>query len=263
VSTDLNVRLRDSPAFRDLGGTATDDGRRVRPGRLFRADALTALAAPDRAVIDRLGLRLVCDLRGHAERARAPALGWLQPAPRTLHLDIATALAADVAPFVERLGRGRDAAAAAAMMRATYAALPRAAAPSLQTLFKSLCDGELPVLVHCTAGKDRTGFVTAMILSALGVGRNSVYADYLRGSGRDPQQADQPSAHALETMIGRRLDPEEAGLVHGVRRDYLDAAFAAIERGWGGTTGYLQRAAGLDADRLMALRALLSAPDRA
>ncbi len=249
--------LRGSPAFRDLGGAPTDDGRRVKPRRFFRADALATLDAADRGTIDALGLRLVCDLRSASERERTACLTWLYPAPRRLQLDVSAGVNNEVAASIARLIIGPDPDAAAAMMLATYAALPHSAAPLLHELFQCLTDGEVPLLVHCTAGKDRTGFVTALILLAVGVTPEFVRADYLRGSGHDPNTVEQPSSRMLEVIVGRRLTPAESAYVHAVRPEYLDAALAAIERGWGTPLAYLERVAGLDAGRRQALRAHL------
>lgn len=246
--------LAGSTAFRDLGGSPTLDGRHIAVGRLFRADALSALDDSDRAIIEELELRLVCDLRSRDERERTRCLHWLRPAPRVLQLELSSGLATATAPSIERLIRGPDPDAASAMMRTTYAELPGSASPFFRELFHALAAGELPVLVHCTAGKDRTGFTIAMILSALGVPRDVIYDDYLLGSGRDPLAADQPSSHLLESLIGRLLEPEEAVLVHGVHREYLDAAFSSIERDWGGPLRYLAQAADVDARCILALQ---------
>jgi protein-tyrosine phosphatase len=251
--------LAGSPAFRDLGGAPTVDGRRVAPGRLFRADELSSLDAADRAVVEALRLSVVCDLRGAAERQRTPSLDWLDPPPRRLHLEVSSGLVASVTPWLERLRQGPDPEAAQMMMRTTYGELPRSAAPMLGALFEALDSGELPVLVHCTAGKDRTGFTVAMVLSALDVDPEYIYEDYLLGSGRDPLAVDQPSAHMLEAILGRMLEPEEAHLVHGVRREYLDAAFASITNEWGSTMAYLKRAVGIDRQRRARLRERLLA----
>ena len=245
--------LAGSAAFRDLGGLPGAGGRCLAHGRLFRADALSDVGHDQRAFLGALGLRLVCDLRGSAERDREPCLAWLEPAPRRLHLDVSSGLAVATAGSVALLRRGPDPAAAAAMMRTTYAQLPHAAAPLLGQLFEAMADGHWPVLVHCTAGKDRTGFAIAMILSALGTPRELIFDDYLRGSGRDPLLHDQPSGRLLEAIVGRRLEPDEAVLVHGVHREYLAASFATIERDWGSVAEYLARAAGLDAARSRAM----------
>ena len=99
-----------------------------------------------------------------------------------------------------------------------------------------------------------------MILTALDVPRTHVEVDYLLGSGRDPQHVDQPSSHMMTAILGRTLDPAEARHVHAVHRDYLDAAFAAIERDWGSPLNYLKQAAGIDAPLQVALQQALLEP---
>lgn len=250
----VSLRLAGSAAFRDLGGAPAADGRRLATGRLFRSDALVELTEGDRAIVDGVGLRVVCDLRSVAERERAPCLDWMEPAPRRICLDLSAGLGASTAAAIACMRAGPDPEAAASMMRATYRELPRSSAALLRQLFDMLVAGEFPALLHCTAGKDRTGFVVAMVLEALGVSREFVVADYLRGSGRDPLDHWQPSSRLLETMVGRVLDPDEAVLVHGVRLEYLEAAYATIESDWGDSTRYLERAAGLTTDRCRVMR---------
>ena len=223
-------------------------------GRLFRSDALVELTGDDRAIVKGLGLRVVCDLRSVAERERTPCLDWMQPAPRRICLDLSEGLGASTAANIKHMREGPDPEAAASMMRATYRELPRSSATLLRQLFDVLVAGEVPLLLHCTAGKDRTGFVVAMILDALGVPREFVVADYLRGSGRDPLDDAQPSSRLLETIVGRVLAPEEAVLVHGVHREYLEAAYATIESDWGDVRRYLECVAGLTTDRRHVMR---------
>jgi protein-tyrosine phosphatase len=248
------ITLAGSAAFRDLGGAPTVDRRRVACGRLFRADALSGLDVQDRATLRSLNLRLICDLRSSAERSSKPCLDWLDPAPRRLQLELSAALAAATLPLLERLRRGPDPEAARELMEATYAELPGSAAPFLAQLFESLATGEWPLLVHCTAGKDRTGFTVAMILTALDVEPDFIRHDYLRGSGRNPLESEQPSTHMMDALIGRRLTDEESRFVHAVHRGYLDAAYARIARDWGSPLAYLERVAGVDARRRATLR---------
>jgi protein-tyrosine phosphatase len=248
------TRLAGSAAFRDLGGAPTKDGRRIAYGKLFRADALSQLDSHDRTTLNQLKLRLVCDLRSESERTSRPCLDWLDPAPRRLHLELSAGLAAATLPFLERMRRGSDREAARGLMETTYSELPQAAAPFLSRLFESLVAGEWPLLVHCTAGKDRTGFTVAMILAALEVEPTFIRDDYLRGSGRNPLEIEQPSSHMMKALIGRDLTAEESRYVHAVHGNYLDAAYARIARDWGGPLDYLERAAGLDAGRRATLR---------
>jgi protein-tyrosine phosphatase len=248
------IRLSGSAAFRDLGGAPALDGGRLRYGRLFRADALSQVDAHDRATLDQLNLRLICDLRSATERTSTPCLDWLDPAPRRLHLELSAGLVTATLPFLERLRRGPDPEAARALMETTYAHLPQSAAPFLAQLFESLLAGEWPLLVHCTAGKDRTGFTVAMILTALDVEPDFIRDDYLRGSGRNPLETEQPSTHIMDALIGRRLTDEESRFVHAVDGSYLDTAYARIAHDWGDALTYLERAAGLDGSRRARLR---------
>lgn len=248
------LHLPGSPAFRDLGGMVTTDGRRLAPRRLFRADALHSPAIDRDRLLPELALRLVCDLRSAEERELARCLHWLDPAPRSLHVELSADLAVPAAPFVRRMIAAPDPDAAQALMRLTYASMPRAAVSRLHVLFDALAAGEWPAVIHCTAGKDRTGFTVAMLLAALGVHRDAIYADYLLGSRRDPLQVDSPSSQYLTRLLGRELVPDEARFMHGVRREYLDASMEAIERDWGSIPLYLQQGLGLDDARLSRLR---------
>jgi protein-tyrosine phosphatase len=238
--------LSGSPAFRDLGGLPTADGRRIACGRLYRADALHSRDVDADGVLDQLGLRLVCDLRSLEEREFAPCLQWLDPGPATLQLELASNIAEPATPLLRRMIQGIDPEAARALMLLTYREMPRAAAARLGTLFRRLSAGEWPVLIHCTAGKDRTGLTVASLLWSLGVPQDLVLDDYLLGSRRDPLAAESPSAQFFTQILRRPLHADEARYVHGVQREFLDASLRTIEQEWGGIDGYLHSGIGLD-----------------
>jgi protein-tyrosine phosphatase len=246
--------LSGSPAFRDLGGLPAADGRRIACGRLFRADALHSRDIDANDVLGRLGLRLVCDLRSGEEREFARCLHWLDPSPGILHLELASNIAEQATPWLKRMVQGTDPEAARALMLLTYGEMPRAAAAKLGTLFQRLAAGEWPVLIHCTAGKDRTGLTIASLLWGLGVPGDVVYDDYLRGSGRDPLDLQSPSSRFFAQILHRPLHADEARIVNGVQREFLDAAISTIEQEWGGVDGYLRRGIGLDDALITALR---------
>jgi protein-tyrosine phosphatase len=128
----------------------------------------------------------------------------------------------------------------------------------------SLLADERPVITHCFAGKDRTGFTVAVVLEAIGVGRDAILADYLRSNDAVPQLR----SRLLEMMDNRasdRITPEaitfaDARLtdeVLGVREEYLDAARRSIDENYGSLRGYLD-AAGVSADDVTALRSALA-----
>jgi protein-tyrosine phosphatase len=248
--------LRGAPAFRDLGGIATGDGRRVRRGRLFRSEALTEPCLEDRATLSALGLRLVCDLRNASERAAWPCLTWLEPAPQWLNLELTEALRPHTHPMLERMRAGPCPATALAMMLCTYSSLPAAAAPHLRALFGQLATGQVPALVHCSAGKDRTGFVAAMLLGTLGVPRQLIYDDYLHTAGRSHVHRHRTQQIMLQ-LTGKPLDEESLNILSDVRPEYLGATFSAIETQWGTLEDYLREEAGVDTELRSTLHGLL------
>ena len=106
----------------------------------------------------------------------------------------------------------------------------------------------LPALVHCTSGKDRTGFGIAVLLSALGVGRETIVADYLLTNS---YQRD------LAFMVGTDVDPEVLAIVKAADAEYLGAAFDAIERTWGEVHQFIRQGLGLSERDLARLQELL------
>jgi protein-tyrosine phosphatase len=238
--------LRGAPAFRDLGGIPTRGGQTIRRGRLFRSEAPIEPGPEDRATLTALGLRLVCDLRSAAERAASPCLTWLEPAPQSLHMELAAGLPPYTDALLQQLRSNPCAATALEMMLCTYANLPAAAASHVRTLFLRLADGQLPALIHCSAGKDRTGFIVAMLLGALGVSRPLIYADYLYTADRSQAVHRARTAQIMLQLTGRELDAAALNVLSDVRSQYLDATFQAIETRWGGLEDYLREAVGVD-----------------
>jgi protein-tyrosine phosphatase len=200
-------------------------------------------------------------LRSAAERAARPMLAWLEPAPRSLHLAPAPLLEEGTRPCLESLGNAPTARTAELLMVRTYELLPAAFAPRLAELFRVLLEGQAPALVHCSAGKDRTGFVVATILSALGVRREAVLQDYL--SAAAPEHAArnrERTAQIMQIVLGRPLAPAAVAALSGVRPEFLEASLAAIDRDYGSLGKYLERAAGLDAAARSALEARFLEP---
>lgn len=168
------IRLEGAFNFRDLGGLATRDGRRIRPGLLFRSDTLQALTAADVAILrNDLGLGLIVDLRLADEVAgegRGPIAAW--PDVRHLNAPMAMASIEGVAADAVMPLLYRSCLASDSMVRAIEAVARHAGTP---TLF------------HCAAGKDRTGLVAAMLLSLAGVDDEAIIADYLQSASAMPR----------------------------------------------------------------------------
>ncbi len=257
IAAERRLALQGARNFRDLGGYATSDGRRVRWGRLYRSDALDQLSDADLEHLSRLGIRLVCDLRSAAEReaapdrlppARRPALAWLPIGgegfdPGELQRRI---LSGDL--------EGLDLAELLVEANRSFA---REGSPPVAALFERLADpAQLPALVHCTGGKDRAGFAAALVLLALGVPRESVFDDYLLTNYFTHEETER-RLRGIRLASLFRTDPERVRPLLGARRAYLEAGLGAIDERWGSFEAYLAQALGVGPERRQRLRANL------
>lgn len=230
--------------LRDLGGIALDRDRRVRQGVLFRSGQLSDLD-PDRdRAVAALGVRTVVDLRTADERQWAP-----DRLPQRARLFVADvlgdhpgvaparlrALLADPDEAKRALGGGR----AEELFAETYRkmVLSPGAAAAYRAFLEAVADpGARPLLFHCTAGKDRTGWAAAVLLMILGASRETVRADFL---------AVNPAVRAafapyVQKFLDGGGDPVVATAVVEVRPRYLDVALDAMDERWGGLDGYVR-----------------------
>ena len=245
-----------APNFRDLGGRPAGAGRQVRHGRIYRSEAIPTLGSEEAERLAALGIRVVCDLRSEAERTHAAGY-WLGSDATVLPMDVVADFRADADPLAAMRDDPGE-AGAIALMTDTYEALPAACAPHLALLFDRLVQEETPLLVHCTAGKDRTGFVVAMLLHALGVPEDAIMADYLR-SGDCPNPAVVAATRRImEAALGNPVQDSALIALAGVRPAYLAASYARIRRDHGSVALYLREAAGLDEERQARLIATLT-----
>jgi protein-tyrosine phosphatase len=220
--------------LRDMGGYATADGRRVKRGMLFRSGMMSLLTAEDEAHLAGLGIATVCDLRRAGERRRDPTR-WCEPAGVfywSREFDESSGVLGDVL---------RGALPTAEHMRAAMISIYREIlvdhAPSYRFLFERLAGGHVPLLFNCSAGKDRTGVGAALILSALGVPRATIYEDYLLTNDFADFRRIQGRWDVEDHYHG--VAPEVMAPLLTADADYLDAAFQSLDRDHGGVDAYL------------------------
>ena len=161
------IALEGAVNFRDLGGYATEDGLRTRWRVLFRADGLSELTEADLVILRQLGIRTVIDLRtGHElEQSRFD----VDAHPVEFHHF----------PFIKSLPRPDEFAQAPGFLGTQYTEMLDLATPQIVGALTALAaPGARPAVFHCTAGKDRTGLLSALVLSLLGVPEETVVADY-------------------------------------------------------------------------------------
>jgi protein-tyrosine phosphatase len=236
------VPLQGGSNFRDLGGYRTAAGQLVRRGIVFRSAHLGGLTAQDRAALGQLGVRTIVDLRGVGEAAETP---------HSIDGLACRVVGAHIEPGIGDRIRNAVASGTAnphlmmQFLTEHYRDYPRRCAPGFRTLFATLCDAQhRPLVFHCTAGKDRTGFASALLLTLLGVARDTVLEDYLR-------------TNELWTgHVGRypELDIDTRAAIVEARTPYLEAAFEVVQAEFGGAEAFAERALGLDAAALRRLR---------
>jgi len=243
--------------FRSLGGLPAAGGRRLRSHALMRADRLVGLDARDWQALARTGLATICDLRSDAERAEHPNAVPFTLRVHELNCRVNNDLRAD--PSLARLmAEDPSARGAERVMIEIYRRFPSYMGATLSAVVERLLEGGAPMLVHCSAGKDRTGFVIAMLLHALDVPEPLIREDYL--ASRHWPGAIHHRA-SLAERLGRFMPASELAAavdtVIDVREVYLDAALGAAVTEFGSTNRYLELAAGLDATRRELLREAL------
>jgi protein-tyrosine phosphatase len=228
-----HLSLSGASNFRDLGGYPGRGGRMVRWRQIFRSNHLGHLTADDIDVLRPLGLKSAFDFRGTEERVAA-ACGLAEIAVHSLPIEPTV-----VAALRARLAGGVVLSSADALdvMRDSYRNYVRYNTPSFRALFAHLLEDRAPLVIHCTAGKDRTGFACALILHGLGVPDEVIAEDYLltnRFYRRDP---------------GASSDlPDDVKQVLGsVEASFLAAAFGAISADYGDLESYFSDGLGLGA----------------
>ncbi|HWK44542.1 MAG TPA: tyrosine-protein phosphatase [Stellaceae bacterium] len=238
---DRLIVLEGATNFRDLGGYATDEGRTLRWGMVYRADGLGRLTDRDHDRLAGLGIRSVVDFRCDAERARLPNRLPTDLAGRTHHLSIEPGrrdvLLAHLDAKTAKPEHGRD------HMIDVYRSFPIEHAAQFRRFFELLLDDEaVPLVFHCAAGKDRTGFAAALFLMALGVHAETVRADYLL-----------TNRHWRNVSPGL-LPPDVLAPIIAADLDYLDAGLAAIDHAHGSIDAFFEQCLGLDAGNRARLR---------
>ena len=249
LSSEL-VRLASADNFRDVAGTGarhpTRDGEHVRRGVYYRSNELR-LTEEDVVELGRLGITCVHDLRTSPEIDRHPDVPL--PGASWQHVDVLGIPLDEIATLPDR-------AAAVTMMERVYRGFvehpPTRAA--LGTLLRRLAEDGVH-LFHCSAGKDRTGWVAALLLEIAGVAREVVEADYLL---TDEYAA--ASREATLRLVAEHLGEHMTGVYEPVLAAdlaYLRTAYAAVDSAYGSVDAYLRDGLGLDDEVLARLRGRL------
>ena len=244
-SAKRHVVLQGAANFRDIGGYETKDGHHVKWGEIYRSADISKLTDADLAVLKQRNITYDVDLRGTQESAKAP--DKINPGTDYI-LCPAGSDNMDWMKIMSQLkGNGGD-----SLMDVYYGNTQYLAA-RYKPFFDKLLG--LPagqsLVYHCTAGKDRTGIATALLLYALGVPYKTIAADY---EATNYYRKDVNAATEGQMVAYMHLDPQVAKDMMAAKKSYLDTTFAAINKQYGSIDNFLRDQVGLDDKKIATLK---------
>jgi protein-tyrosine phosphatase len=240
VAAERLVPLEGAVNFRDLGGYPTRDGGHTRWGRVFRSAGLHRLTLADRVQLERLGLRVVYDLRRDDERERDPNA-------------VGDDLRAVPVPLMSGKGDMTNPDGVAFLLD-VYREMIAGAAPLLASVLTGLTEPDgVPAVFHCAAGKDRTGITAAMLLSVLGVGDEHILDDY----ALTERYSDGTHPAVVERMLADGFHPDALVGLASSPRHLMGTIIEEVRAAHGSAEAYLVAQGGLDPEVPAELRRLL------
>jgi protein tyrosine/serine phosphatase len=250
-----HIPLQGVENFRDFGDYAAGQGR-LKTGVLFRAAHQAQATDEDLVVLAGLNLATIVDLRRPNERQRDPSRRWADFAAEVIDNDLGVTGEDPWHAFLRESDLSVESVRGYLVEYYRRAPFKERHLDLFRRYFQALGEAKGPVLIHCAAGKDRTGLLAALTHHVAGVSDDDLIDDYLltnneaRFARRGPQFAD-----LLEVELGRRPSDAALRVAMGVEADYLATAIAEMKAQYGSIDGYLEQAVGLDTAGREAVRA--------
>ena len=240
--------------FRDLGGYKTEDGRRIKWGKIYRSDNLHSLTDEDVKYLSRLNIKSVVDFRSDEERESEP--DRLTPGMTQVLLPIKFQPKElddeTLKNLMENLTFGT--LDSSNLLVDFNIVIVKDFADEYKKFFRHVIENNAePIVFHCTAGKDRAGFASAMILTVLGVPREKVIEDYLLTNTYVKDHVDSEMLE-IELKTFFRADTDNLRKINLVAERYIQAAFDTINSEWGGMDNYISGPLSLTEEDILKLQ---------
>ena len=236
--------------LRDYGGYAARGGGKLKTGLLWRSSQHVDANDVDLAAIAGLNLTTVIDLRGDSERESFPCA---RPAGFSAHIIKVAGETTGHAPHIEAAREVRTVADAFVSLQNGYANMPFR--PQIIEIFRdyfvALSSRAGASLVHCLAGKDRTGVIVALFHHLMGVHSDDIMADYLLTNVAGNIEARiAAAADTVRRNFGPRMSDDAMRMLMSVQPEWLDIAFEAMRERHGSVEGYAAEVLGVTTDVL-------------
>ncbi len=254
---DKTIRLEGAPNFRDIGGYCTKSGKKIKIGMIYRSDELSRLTDNDVSILEQLGIKLICDLRTASERKSKPDR-LINNGIRNINIPMN--------PLQENFSQRKlfllmhqkageldfD-----NLMDQYYQKFAFGCKEQVKEIITLLSDSKnLPAVIHCTAGKDRTGFITAIIQLLAGVPRNEVLEDYL-ATNQFIQNRIKKLTRFLRIISFFRISESRLKPMLEVNKKYLEEVLDNIYAKYSNIEEYLTYACQIDNADVLKLRNML------
>ena len=261
------IHLKGTTNTRDIGGYPTADGRAIRWRQIIRSDYLARLTPAGFQTLEELGVKTVVDLRTVRENEKAPTVWLGEHPPQIFHFPIGDSHNAWFNAQRKMMKKNNfTEEEAVAHVIAGYGMIAEEGPPSLRNLMELVREpSNWPILIHCSAGKDRAGVAAALILEAVGVDRDTIMQDYLLSNevGRAEEKAALLSSESKRTRTGSKLgrgpSPGAWFPFVGVQPDMLQEFYSSVDEQYGSMDAFLTDL-GVDQEARKSLAAALTEP---
>lgn len=245
--------------FREVGGLQTTDEMVIKPGMLYRSADLSRLTKHDIAMFSKLGIQTVCDLRTTSERKSHPPK--IKEHDKIVHIPMQPdSMMPSKWTMFRMLVAEAKSLSFTPIMKDLYQSMLTERKKEIQQLFTLLSDEKnYPLMLHCTSGKDRTGFLSALIQLAAGVPVHIVLSEYMR-SNEGVQMLVKRQERFVRMMSLYRVSKKQIQPLLGVQQDYLEDVLNEMMDTYGSAERYLTEACEVPEAQLKAMKNILLTP---
>ncbi len=247
--------------FRDYGGYAMRGGAKLKRGVLWRSGQHVDATSDDLDAVSKLHLKTIIDLRGDSERELFPCARHPDFQAEVLFASGETVGESHAAPHVEAAHQVVSAAQAHKAMANLYALMPWR--PNLvrvyRLYFDALAEREGASLLHCLAGKDRTGIAAGILHTLMGVSEDDLMADYLLTNvAGNIDRRIAAGAKTVRNNFGPKMDEDAVRTLMSVHEDFIHSAFSAMRAKHGSIEAYAEEVLGVDTAKVARIEAQLA-----